>query len=208
MDLTENMIVEIPKDVETLQLPDPSLLLYYKNYKDRIVYMDFEIGVDAYEIAKELIRWNLDDKDIPVEERKPIRLMLFNGGGSADVMMCIYDIIKSSKTPIYGYNLGLCASAAFWIFAGCHRRFMMKNANVLIHDGSAEFSNTGSKILDNMKEYKKTIEVLQNMILENTKIPKATLTKKWKDEWNLGADECLKYEICDKIVDSLDELYC
>jgi ATP-dependent Clp protease, protease subunit len=204
--MEEQMVIEIPKEVENLQLPDPQLLLEYKNLKDRILYLDIEVGMDAYELGKQIIRWNVEDKDIPPDERKPIKLAIWNYGGNADVMFFLFDCIKASKTKVIAYNLGVCASAAFWIFISCHEKYMFKNGTVVIHDGNAELSNSGNKLLDNAKEYKKTLDKLQDLILENTKIPKATLTKKWRDEWSLSSDECLKYGICDKIVESLDEL--
>lgn len=206
--MDEQMLVEIPKEIENLQLPDPQLLLEYKNLKDRILYLDIDVGVDAYELGKQIIRWNIEDKDIIVEERKPIRLAIWNYGGSADVMFFLFDCIKASKTKIIAYNLGVCASAAFWVFIACHEKYMFKNGTVVIHDGNAELSNSGNKLLDNAKEYKKTLDKLQELILENTKIPKSTLVKKWRDEWSLSAEECLKFGVCDKIVESLDEMYC
>ena len=204
--MDDRMVIEIPTDIANLQLPDPELLLEYKNKQDRIIYLDLEIGLNAYDVGKQIIRWNLEDKAIPKDSRKNIYLLLLNYGGDATIMTFLRDVIKTSKTTVVGVNLGVCASAAFWIFVSCHNRLMFKNGTCVIHDGSAELSNSGNKLLDNAKEYKKTLDRLQDFILEDTKIPKATLSKKWRDEWCLYADECLKYGICDKIVESLDEL--
>jgi len=201
-----DIMLEIPKEVENLQLPNPDLLLQYKNLQDRIIYLEMEVGLDAYELGKQIIRWNLEDKDIPVEERKPIRLMIWNYGGDLNIMFYLFDCIKASKTKIIAYNLGTCASAAFWIYIACSEKYMFKNGSVVIHDGNAELSNSGNKLLDNAKEYKKILDKLQDLILDNTNIPKNTLTRRWKDEWCISSEDCLKYGICDKIIESLDEL--
>jgi len=205
--MADEMTINIPKEVETLVLPDPSLLLEYKNMQNRIIYMDFDVGVNAYELCKQITRWNLEDLGTSIEDRKIIKLYLMNYGGSSDIMLHIYDTIKLSKTPVYGYNLGACASAGFWIFIACDKRYMFKNATCLIHDGEVTLANSGSKAMDNAKAYKQMVGSLQSIVLENTEIPKSTLTKKWKDEWSLTSEECFKYKICDEIVTDIDVMF-
>lgn len=67
--------IAIPSNVENLQLPDPTLLQFYKNYDDRIIWIDDEITTMTLEYAKMIMQWNSEDKknNIPVEERKPIK---------------------------------------------------------------------------------------------------------------------------------------
>ena len=40
---TAYLDIAIPQNVENLQLPDPSLLQFYKNYSNRILWIDDEI---------------------------------------------------------------------------------------------------------------------------------------------------------------------
>ena len=42
--LMDSIMLEIPKDVSNLQLPDPELLTYYKNLEDRVLWVDSEIN--------------------------------------------------------------------------------------------------------------------------------------------------------------------
>lgn len=44
--------IAIPSNVENLQLPDPTLLQFYKNYDDRIIWIDDEITTMTLEYAK------------------------------------------------------------------------------------------------------------------------------------------------------------
>ena len=60
--------IAIPSNVENLQLPDPTLLQFYKNYDDRIIWIDDEITTMTLEYAKMIMQWNSEDKknNIPV----------------------------------------------------------------------------------------------------------------------------------------------
>ena len=205
---TSDILQDIADSLCSLDKTSPSTLLRDKNLADRIIWLDLEIGIESYEYAKQIVRWNYEDRDIQLEDRRPIRLYIFNFGGSEDVCNMIMDVIKASKTPVYGYNMGVCASAAFWIFIVCHKRYMMKDATVLIHDGTVRVEGTGHKAIDSMKEYEKSLKKMFGKIIANTRISEETLENKFKDEWNISSEECLDYGICDIIVNSLDDLCC
>lgn len=69
--------ITMPEKLENLQLPDPSLLTFYNNLEERTIWMDFEVDVEFLEFARYIINWNREDKNKPIEERKPIKLMFF-----------------------------------------------------------------------------------------------------------------------------------
>ena len=48
--MNETISVEIPSEIENLQLPNPSLIEYYKDEKNRIFWLEGEI--DASTLAK------------------------------------------------------------------------------------------------------------------------------------------------------------
>lgn len=50
---TAYLDIAIPQNVENLQLPDPSLLQFYKNYENRIIWIDDEISTMTLEYAKD-----------------------------------------------------------------------------------------------------------------------------------------------------------
>ena len=146
------------------------------------------------------------DRDIPVEERKPIRIYIFSYGGESDYMWMIVDAIKASKTPVYTINTGIAASAASMIFVAGHKRFMFPSAEVIIHQGSAEFAGDAVKVIDATDSYKKLLEKMKQFYLENTQIPKAHLNKKRNNDWHLDAKYCLEHGVCHKIVETIDEV--
>lgn len=48
--------------------------------------------------------WNLMDKDIPIEERMPIKVYINSYGGSVTAGLTIVDAITMSKTSLYNSN--------------------------------------------------------------------------------------------------------
>ena len=116
--------ISIPANVENLQLPDPSLLQFYKNYEDRIIWIDDEITTMTLEYAKMIMQWNLDDKKagIPVEERVPIKVIFFSPGGDLEVNNCLVDTISLSTTKVVGINVGMAASSGCFIYLSFLRK--------------------------------------------------------------------------------------
>ena len=72
--------IAIPQNAENLQLPDPSLLQFYKNYENRIIWIDDEITSMTLEYAKMIMQWNFEDKknNIPVDQRTPIKVIFLH----------------------------------------------------------------------------------------------------------------------------------
>ena len=120
----ENVNVIIPRGLENLQLPDSDLLNYYIDLDKRQFWVDSEIDNYSLELVKYILRWNEEDKMLPPEQRKPIRIFFFSPGGDLDVNYALIDTISMSKTPIIGINVGQCASAAAFIYLSCHKRYM------------------------------------------------------------------------------------
>lgn len=105
---TAYLDIAIPQNAENLQLPDPSLLQFYKNYENRIIWIDDEITTMTLEYAKMIMQWNFEDKqkNIPINERTKIKVVFFSPGGDLEVNNCLVDTISLSQTPVVGVNGG------------------------------------------------------------------------------------------------------
>lgn len=193
-------------DPYNAKLPAPQAITYYKNMQERRLWIEEEIDNRILEDTKNIIRWNIEDKNIPVEERKPIWIYIQNYGGSVDYMWMLIDMIRASKTPVYTVNMGVAASAAAIIFIAGHKRFMTKSANVTIHEGSAQFSGDATKIIDQTDSYKNELKRMKEFILEHTNIPKTQLNKKRSNDWIIDANYCLENGVCDKIVEDINDI--
>lgn len=186
--------------------PDPDFLAYHQLLKERVIYIETPVDECMLRIHKQILMWNAEDAGIPAEDRKPIRLVIMSYGGLGDYMWMVIDAIKSSVTPVYTYNIGVAHSSAALIFMAGKKRFMTPNATMIIHEGSAGFEGDAGKVLDASESYKKTLKKMKDYIVEQTEIPKATLSRKKANDWELTAEDCLKFKVCDKVIDSIDEL--
>lgn len=202
----EAALLEPLGDTATLQLPDPDMLSYYRQYTERRLWLDFEVDDEALVVARNILIWNIQDDDTPPDKRKPIWLYLFNYGGSADLMWMLIDTIKTSDTPVYTVNMGKCDSAAALIFMAGDKRFMMPSATVTIHEGSNQLGGDAVKVLDQAESYKAMIKRMRDYIISVTKIPPQMLCKKKNNDWELNSATCMKYNVCDHVIDTLSDV--
>lgn len=200
--VVENICFELPDQT----LPDPSTINYYIFEQDRKLFLDQEIGYPIMEMIKLIMRWNMEDKDKPIEQRTPITIYIMSEGGSLVYMWSMLDAMLASKTPIVTVNLGLAASAASLIFMAGSKRYMLSKAVTVIHQGSGEIAGDANKIMDAVDNYKIELDKMKAFILSRTQINPKLFNKKNKDDWYIDAETCVEYGVCDKVVETLDEI--
>ena len=157
-----------------------------------------------------IMLWNREDevKNIPVEERKPIKLMIHSYGGNLDAAFAMIDCIALSKTPVHTYNLNACMSAGCLIFLNGHKghRYCMPLSTALIHEGSGGSRGTYDQVQAQNENYKKLIDMMKNNIMSHTEIDVKTLNK-WKNkEIYLYADEQVKYGLADAMISDMSQI--
>ena len=199
--------VEMSRYMENCQLPDPELRTYYENLSKRVLWVDEAIDTSTLEFAKCIIAWNEADKDIPVDERKPIRMFFTSPGGDLGTTYTLLDIIRLSKTPIIGINMGECCSGAAFIFLSCQRRVTLPHGTFLLHSGSAEgISGTAEQVKSFTAEYNRRIKGLKEYLIDDIGLDKKLVTRKMSGEWYINAKEAVEIGICDRIVEDMNEL--
>lgn len=201
-------VIDIPKEIADIKLPDPDLLRFYKNQKSRIIYLDYIIDEDFIQlVGNQIIEYNIEDKGKPVEERKPIVILINSGGGNLETCFAVVGIIEQSKTPVITVNLSSAHSAAGLILLAGHKRYCMPRSQMLIHKGSASgISGNFDEIADSMKSYKKIVDDMINLICDKSKIERKDITKNCKPDWFLSTDQMLSFGAVDKVLDSLDDI--
>lgn len=204
--LDNGIRLEIPPQIENMQLPDPDLLQYYKSLDERVIWIDYDVDDTLLSVSKAIIDYNRKDRGIAVEKRKPIKLLIFTYGGDVSVTMNLIDIIKMSKTPVYTYNMGNALSAGFQILISGHKRFCTPSSRALYHSGSGSTSGTYEQTQAQMKEYNRLISVFEKNCLARTKIDLKTFNKNKSKEWYMDAEEQLKYGVVDEIVDDISSI--
>jgi ATP-dependent Clp protease protease subunit len=204
----ENNVILVPPHVENMQLPAPELLNFYKSLEDRVYWLSDEINNYTFDLVQYIIRWNREDKDIPVKQRKPIRIIIDCPGGHLSVSETVSNIIKMSKTPVYGIALGYVASGATVIYLSCHKKFALPNSVFVLHKGSCSgVSGTYDEIVAFAKDYEKQMETLIDFYITNTKYTEEEIEENIQTDWYIRTGEALEKGIVDGLVTDI-ELFC
>lgn len=199
--------IELQKKVKNNNLPDPEIIDYYTDIENRRIWIDYDIDDTLLEVVKQIFKYNQEDRDIPIEKRKPIKIFIYTYGGALDAMFALIDAIMLSKTPVYTYNMGLAMSAGFQILISGHKRFATALSTALYHSGSGGTSGTFEQTEAQMKEYKRKVAIMQEHCLKRTKINKSLFSKNKTKDWFMSSQEQLEYGVVDKIVNDIDEIY-
>lgn len=191
-----------------LQLPTPSLLQYYLDRKERVIWIDKDIDDDLFNEIRQIIQYNREDErnGIPVEKRKPIKILLQSYGGTLDSCFALLDVMRISKAKIETYNLNACMSAAALIYINGHKRYAMPKSTVLIHAGQGGSVGGYDAVVAQTENYKRLMEMLKENVLEHTKIEKAFLNKQMKKEWYIYIDDQIKYGITDEVITDMSQI--
>lgn len=202
------MNLVIPPETANAKLPDPSLLNYYQMSEERVLWLDGEVTEYSTELVKKIMLWNMEDndKDIPVEMRKPIKLMLLSPGGDIYVMLAIVDAIRLSKTPVWTCSVSFAASAACAILLAGHKRFCFPMSHAMWHSGSAGLAGSMEQVQSASKHLDCIEAQMSKFLLERAKISPRLLKKQKDKDWYFDAQEMLEYGIVDRIVESFDEI--
>lgn len=169
--------------------------------KRRVLILNQEINDDIVEsFVSYIIKWNLEDKNIPVENRVPITILVNSPGGDSISGFNLVDIIKQSKTPVKAVCLGLAASMGFHIYISCHERYAFSNSILLMHDGEINISNSSSKAKDTMKFLDAMEARTKEHVLNNSSMDEEFYDKHYEQELYMYADRAKELGCVDKIV--------
>lgn len=162
-------------------------------------------------VSLQIIRFNVEDKDIPEEKRRPIWIIIRSPGGNVTDGFNLTDIIKASKTPVYTVATSLCASMGFHIYVAGHKRYAFKNSILLLHEGELGVANSVSKAKDCMKFCNSLEERTKNHVIECTKITPEFYDSIFEREYYMYANEeakelgCVDYIIGEDV--SLEDVF-
>lgn len=193
-----------------MQLANPDLYNYWKFYQDRKLFITQDIDDSVMQFTEAILNWNSDDEKnkIPVEERKPITIYILSYGGQLDQIMALIDVIKVSKTIVRTVNLGVAASAGCLLLMSGTKgyRYTMKNSWGLIHQGQGGAGGTAEQVFAQTQNYKRIVESMKNLILENTNIDIKTYNKYKTKEFYVYPEDMIKYGVVDHICDNISDI--
>ena len=187
----------VPMVIEKTHNGERSYDIYSRLLKDRIIFLGgvIEDNMANLIIAQLLFLQSEDSK-------KEISIYINSPGGSVTSTLAIIDTMKFIKPDIAVYCVGVAASgAAMVLSAGTKgKRFILKNAEVMIHQPSGGAEGQATDIAITAKHILKTRENLNKMLAEHTGQPLSKIELDVERDFFMSAEEAKKYGIVDKIL--------
>jgi len=162
--------------------------------------IDSDLGV-AVNVLIRFYNQQDEENNIPIQDRKPIKIFIDSGGGDLDATFTIIDSIKMSKTPVWTINFGCAYSGGFFIFINGHKRFTTPLATFLYHEGSTGNVGDAGKFRNFAEFYERQLALLKDIVLKQTNISEELYKEHQKDDWWLDANEALDLGIADEILE-------
>ena len=197
----------VSDDTANLQLPNPYLAAYYNDVENRIYRIEGEVSSDLLELCRLIVMWNKEDESVPIEERKPIRIVIFSPGGDLYTFRSLRAHIKLSKTPIIAINEGKAMSAGAYIYLSCPIRYAVKGAKLLVHYGEISLANNGKDAVEQLKSYEKELEELVDVIQEASDFTREQIKSNLSQDWIIDDNVQVEHKMTDKIIDDISLLY-
>ena len=171
--------------------------IYSRLLKDRIIFLGTSIDDDVSNsvIAQLLfLEAQSDEEDITMYINSP--------GGVVTSALAIYDTMQYIKSDVSTICVGSAASAASLLLTAGEKgkRFILPNAEVMIHQVLGGTEGQASDIDIHAKHILRTKERLNKIMSKHTG-KKVTVIEKDSDRDNfMSAQEAVNYGIVDKIV--------
>ncbi|MBQ1373490.1 ATP-dependent Clp protease proteolytic subunit [Candidatus Saccharibacteria bacterium] len=158
-------------------------------------------------IIRQIVEYNEDDKELPSDERIPIRLFINSPGGDVAEGFPLVSIIELSKTPVYTINIGKWASMSFWIGITGHKRFALPYTEFLMHEGSLFTAGSVGSVQDTVdfnQRYKE--EVIRTHVLKHSNMNSEEYDATLRREYYMLPGDALKHGFIDEIVTDINAI--
>lgn len=186
----------------------PDQIMDMLDFANRALWLVGEINrSNSTQIIRKILRWNMDDAGLSADERQPIFIYINSNGGDITGSFALYDVIRASKTPVYGINIGYAFSGAFYMLLACHKRLGTKRSWYMMHRGSGE--NPGLDHLSSFraqKQWDAQVEDMYDMITERTTIPRSVAENYMLTDTYFNAKDAKTAGIIDAIIDNIDDI--
>ena len=174
---------------------------FMEDIAKRKLFLNYDIDEQVFNsVGYWILRWNEEDKDIPVEKRKPIKLYVMSDGGDVISGLALIDIMLASETPIITVNFGQWYSMGFYIGICGDSRYGSRMSTYCAHDGELGIAQSTNKAKDFMNFYDELQKRMQKIICERTVISAEELEKNSRKEWHMFAEEARNKGVIDGII--------
>lgn len=186
----------IPTVIEKTTQGERAYDIYSRLLKERIIFLSGSINDDSANIVIAQLLF-LESED----PKKDICLYINSPGGSVSAGLAVFDTMQHIKPDVSTICVGLAASmGAIILSAGAKgKRFVLPNAEVMIHQPWGGAEGKASDIAISAKQILKLRESLNKIIAKNTGKPIAQVEKDTDRDFYMTADEAKKYGLIDEV---------
>jgi ATP-dependent Clp protease protease subunit len=189
----------VPMVVEQTSRGERAFDIYSRLLKERIVILGTPVDDQvANLIVAQLLHLESEDPE------KDINLYINSPGGMVYAGMAIYDTMQYVKPDVSTICVGMAMSMGAILLTGGapNKRFALRNAKIMIHQGSAGFQGTPTDIEIHAKEVLSLRRRMAEIISEHSKVPVEQVEKDIDRDRFMNAEEAKAYGIIDGILDS------
>lgn len=190
-DDTDNDATKTSKD--TININSNQIFFYDDITRQSIYTLNRQLDATIKSIRLLDVHYNL-----PVIP--PIELFINSEGGEVFSAFSSVDRIKNSKVPIHSTVEGFCASAATLLSVVASKRYIRKNAFMMIHQLSGGIWGNYEVVKEEYENMELLMTCIKKIYLDHTKIPESDLVEILKHDTYLNAEQCLKYGLVDEII--------
>jgi len=187
----------IPTVIEKTNYGERAYDIYSRLLKDRIIFLGTAIddGVANAIIAQLLF---LDQQN----SKEDIKLYINSPGGVVSSALAIYDTMQYVRADVQTICVGLAASAASLLLAAGKKgkRFVLPNAEVMIHQVMGGTQGQASDIDIHAKHIIKTKVTLNQILAKHTGQKISKVENDTDRDYFMSAQEAVKYGIADKVI--------
>lgn len=192
----------IPTVIEQTNYGERAYDIYSRLLKDRIIMLGSAIDDQvANSIVAQLLFLEAQNPE------KEIYMYIQSPGGSITAGMAIYDTMKFIKPKITTVCIGMAASMGAFLLSAGDNRYILPNAEVMIHQPLGGAQGQATEIEIAAKRILFLREKLNRIMAENTKGKKTyeeVAHDTDRDNW-LTAEQAVEYGLVDSIMTRNDK---
>ena len=188
----------VPMVVEQTARGERAYDIFSRLLKERIIFIGTPIDDDMSNlIVAQLLFLEKEDPD------KDIEFYINCPGGLVTAGLAIYDTMKIIKPDIATICVGQAASLAAVLLAGGAKgkRFALRHARMMIHQGSAGFQGTPSDIDIQAREVLRYKALLNELLAGETGQPMEKIERDTDRDFYMSAEEAKSYGLIDEVLD-------
>ena len=187
----------IPTVIEKSQFGERAYDIYSRLLRERIIFLGGPIDDHTANIIIAQLLF-LESENT----KKDVYLYINSPGGSVTSTMAIVDTINHVRPDVATFCVGLAASGGAIILSAGKKgkRFMLPNAEVMIHQPLGGVEGQATDIAITAKHILKTRDNLNKLLAKNTGKSLEQIEKDVERDFFMDATEAKKYGIVDEIV--------